>query len=114
MERLLAQELQLPGITGTPIQGPLTQEFGGKFYLGDVVAKVMPYVFAAAGMGLLLMLISAGFTFLTSAGDAKKLESGKQRLTSALMGFIIIFAAYWIVQILGKIFGIEEINKTFL
>lgn len=107
MQRVLAQNLTLPG-SSESISGPV--EFN---LISDVINKVIPYVFAAAGFGLLLMLLSAGFTFLTSAGDAKKLESGRGRLTASLTGFIVIFVAYWLVQILGKIFGIEGITKTF-
>lgn len=59
------------------------------------------------------MLISAGFSFLTSAGDAKKLEKGKQQLTYAVVGFLVIFVAYWLVQIAGFVFGIEEIGTIF-
>lgn len=81
--------------------------------VGDVIRTAIPYVFLFAGIALLLMLISAGFTLLTSAGDAKKLEQGKQKLTYALVGFLVIFSAYWIVQLAGIIFGIEEITTIF-
>lgn len=111
MESVFAQEVTLPWTEGTTTVKGFDLPFQD---LGDFVSQpVIKYVFAAAGIGLLLMLLSAGFTFLTSAGDAKKLESGKQRLTYAIVGFIIIFAAYWIVQMLGKIFGIGGIQESF-
>lgn len=109
--QLLAQQIELPWGQGSQIvQGVPNFNFNS---LSDIVVRVMPYVFAAAGIGLLLMLISSGFTFLTSAGDAKKLEKARQQLTYALVGFIVIFVAYWIVQIFGTIFGIREINTIF-
>lgn len=113
MRHLLAQALTLPGEWegGSTIEGPGGLKFTD---LGQLISQpVIQYVFAAAGMGLLLMLVSSGFTFLTSSGDAKKLESGKQRLTYSLVGFIVIFIAYWIVQLMGKIFGIAGIEETF-
>ncbi len=113
IEKVLAQSLKLPweGEGSPEITGPEGFQFNS---LGELVSQpVTQYVFAAAGIGLLLMLIRAGFSFLTSAGDAKKLEQGKQQLTYALMGFIVVFAAYWIVQILGKIFGITGIQDIF-
>ncbi|MBI3386006.1 hypothetical protein HY031_02890, partial [Candidatus Gottesmanbacteria bacterium] len=107
MTALLAQKIVLPwGDNSQAITG-LTLPFQS---LGDIMSRVMPYVFAAAGIGLLLMLIRSGFSFLTSAGDTKKLEQARQRLTYALVGFIVIFVAYWIVQIFGIIFGVKEIN----
>jgi hypothetical protein len=114
MEQIFAQELILPGISGTPmrLQGP--PGLGNKFpSIGSIISEAVPYILAFAGLGLLLMIIAAGFSMLTSAGDPKKLEAGKERLTNGLIGFFLIIAAYWIVQITGAIFGIEEIRALF-
>jgi len=100
------QSFTLPG--GTVVQGlaPFST-------IGGIVSRAVPFIFAFAGIGLLLMLLAAGFNFLTSAGDPKKLEAGKQRLTNALVGFLVIFTAYWAVQLAGLIFGVQEIQTTF-
>ncbi len=113
---LLTQNLTLPGVTGS-IKGPLGtlggSSIGSNFTIGGILSAAIPLVFAFAGLGLLLMLISAGYAFLTSAGDAKKMEQGKSRLTNALVGFILVFAAYWIVQLTGNIFGLQSITTIF-
>jgi hypothetical protein len=83
----------------------------GSVTLGGVVTAVLPYIFAAAGIALLLMIISGGFELLTSAGDPKKLDSGKQRLTNAVIGFIIIFVAYWLTQLAGIMLGLSTISS---
>jgi len=118
MEKLLA--LTIGGGNDGPgfqILGP-SQDAGGMFDLtsasiGDIVGKALGFVFAAAGIGLLLMIISSGFTLMMSAGDAKKAAAGKATLTNALIGFILVFAAFWIVQILGTILGWEGIFTIF-
>jgi hypothetical protein len=81
--------------------------------LGTIVTAGLQYVFAAAGIILLLMIISAGFELLTSAGDSKKMDAGRQRLTNAVIGFFIIFVSFWIVQIAGRIFGVQGIINIF-
>lgn len=114
MHRLLAQSFQIGEF---PINGP-TQN-GGAFSLsdakiGDIVGASLSYVFAFAGIGLLLMIIASGFSLILAAGDAKKMEKGKATLTNAIIGFIIIFAAFWIVQAAGVIFGWQNsINAIF-
>jgi hypothetical protein len=35
---------------------------------------------------------------------------GKQAATSAVIGFIIIFAAYWIIQIIETVTGLNILN----
>ncbi len=112
MQKLLVQNLTLPD--GTSIQGPLNIPGAGSDpTIGGILSAAVPLIFAFAGLGLLLMLLSAGYTFLTSAGDAKKMEQGKHQMTNALVGFFIVFAAYWIVQLIGTIFGLESITSVF-
>lgn len=119
MNTLLAQAIKLPGAGDTPVPINYPDEFkgfvfqGSKGNLGAILNQAIPLIIAFAGLGLLFMLISAGYTFLTSAGDAKKMEQGKQRLTLAITGFFIIFAAYWFVQIAGTIFGLKSITEVF-
>ncbi len=108
MVKIFAQSLSIGENT---IKGPDGFKFNT---IGDIFGKdTMTIIFGFAGFGLLLMIISAGFTLLTSAGDAKQLESGKQRLTYAIVGFLVIFVAYWVVQLAGKIFGVAEIQSVF-
>lgn len=111
METIFAQSLKMPGDRGpTEINGPLGNDITT---IGSIITQAIPYIFSFAGLALLLMLIMAGFDLLTSAGDTKKLEKGKQRLTYAILGILLIIVAYWIVQIVGKIFGIVEIQSVF-
>jgi len=111
MHHLLAQAIKLPGNNGGSTSISYPAEFKGFLFqgsqgtIGNILSNALPIVIGLAGLGLLVMLISAGYTFMTSAGDAKKMESGKQRLTYAIMGFFIIFGAYWVVQIVGIMFG---------
>jgi len=116
MNKILAQNLQIPwGTSGTTtIQGKLdTSNFGGKITLGSILSNALGYIFIFAGIGLLLMLLGSGFSFLTSAGDPKKMEKAKSQLTNAVVGFIIIFAAFWLVQAAGYIFGFKAIGTIF-
>lgn len=108
MEKIFAQTLQIDKYS---IKGPL--ENSGVTSVSGIITNIIPFVFAIAGIGLLLMILSAGFTLLTSAGDAKKMESGKSRLTSALIGFFIIFCAFWVVQLMGIMFGLTSITEIF-
>jgi hypothetical protein len=101
MTRLLAQ-LNIPGGSIPYPQGFL---YTGNQGIGSIISSAIPLVIGLAGLGLLLMIISAGYTLMTSAGDAKKMEMGKQRLTYAIVGFILVFGAYWAVQIIGVMFG---------
>ncbi|MBU1326601.1 pilin [Patescibacteria group bacterium] len=115
MENSLAQAIKLPGPNETPVPINYPAEYQGFSFssVADVVNKAIPLIFGFAGLALLLVVISAGFGLMTSAGDTKKLEAGKQRLTNGILGFIVIFVAYWAVQLAGKILGLTEIQTIF-
>jgi hypothetical protein len=73
--------------------------------LGSIINTFMPYIFAITGIILLFMIIFSGYSLLTSAGNPEGIEKGKKRLTAALTGFIIIFAAFWIWQLVSLFLG---------
>ena len=63
------------------------------------------YIFVLAGIALLIYLIWGGFELMTSVGKPEAMNQARGRITHAVVGFIIIFAAYWIVQLLEYILG---------
>ena len=75
--------------------------------VGQIVSKFLPYLFVFVGLILLAYLIMGGFGLMTSGGDPKKVQSAQGKVTSAVIGFFIIFVAYWITQILQSIFGLS-------
>jgi len=75
--------------------------------LGEIISALLPYIFAIAGIILFVFLVMGGFGLLTSGGDPEKAKNAQARITSALIGFLIIFLAYWLTQILEVIFGIS-------
>ncbi len=77
--------------------------------LGTIISALLPYLFALAGLMLLLYLIWGGFSLMTSAGDPKAVEQAKGKVTNALIGFLIIFVSFWLAQILQVIFGLPKI-----
>lgn len=73
---------------------------------GGIVSRVLEFAFPIAGLILFLILVWGGFEMLTGAATKKSLDAGKQRVTAALVGFFLLFATYWIGQLLEVIFGI--------
>jgi len=93
------------------IEGPTG--IGDRFpTLSSLVTNALPIIFSIAGAILFIYLIWGGFDFLTSMGDPKKAESGKNKITSAIVGFIIIFTAFWITQIIDYLFKLGIYNPV--
>ncbi len=81
--------------------------------VGSVISALLPYIFAISGIILLLFLISAGISYMTSKGDPKAISSAQARITYALIGFVIILLAYWGAQAAGLILGLGSISNIF-
>jgi len=75
--------------------------------IGDIISKVLPYVFVVAGLILLFMLILGGIQLMTSAGDPDKTKAGYGRIIHAFIGFIIVFVAYFVAQLAEVMLGID-------
>ncbi len=75
--------------------------------LGSVVSALLPYVYVFAGLALLIMLIWGGITLMTAAGDPGKTKDGYGKITAGLIGFAIIFVAYFVAQILEVVLMIK-------
>jgi len=96
----MATEITLPGYEDT----------GFKFEnatIGEIVGKLLPYIYVAAGLVLLLMLIAGGIGLMTAAGNPDKSKAAYGRITGALIGFLIIFISYFVALIVEKILGVK-------
>ena len=77
--------------------------------LGSFVSAVLPTVFVISGIILFVLIVFGGLMMVINAGsgDAKKAEQGKNALTAALLGMVVIFVGYWIIKIIEFITGVK-------
>lgn len=69
-----------------------------------LVNLIVSNLFVVAGIIFFLFLIVAGFKFIT--GGQKGAVDAKNIIQTALIGFIIMFSSYWIIQIVALLTGI--------
>lgn len=75
--------------------------------IGGIISALLPYLYVIAGLILFGAIIVSGFQYLFSAGDPKKTASAKGCLTNAIIGFLIIFISWWLIQIIEVIFHLD-------
>ena len=80
--------------------------------VGTLISAWLPNVYILGGILVLILIIASGFMWITNAGDIKKIEESQKILTFAIMGFIFLFASYWIIQIVQVLTGIPILNST--
>lgn len=65
---------------------------------------------AFAGMILVLLIIMGGYSMLMNPTNPQAQEAGKNRITWAIIGFFVVFSAYWIMQIIQVMFGFDVLG----
>lgn len=75
--------------------------------LAGLVSGLIPSIMLIAGIIFFIMIVIAGFGMIAGAGsgDAHASEKAKNFLTFAVIGIIIIFASYWVLEIINYVTG---------
>ena len=88
-------------VRAAPLELNYPEIFGQKITTETTLPEYIKYIFIFAlltvGLIFLSALVWTGITYLTSAGRPAKMAEAKERLGSAFLGVIIIFASYIIL-----------------
>lgn len=97
---------------GTTFLGDTRGELYRTDNISRYVAAIVTGAISIAGIILLFLLIGGGIAIISGAGksDPKTVEQGKKAATSALIGFIVVFSAYWIVKLIELVTGLSLIS----
>lgn len=99
---------------GAEASGVLPKPEGGgegDYSLNDIVRtaiKGSKIVLGMVGSLALLAFICGGVMFLISGGSSEKVEKGKQIIIGAVIGLIVVFTSYMIIQFTMDALGIEK------
>lgn len=72
-----------------------------------LISDILPNIFVLAGLVLLIYALFGGYLMITSGSDSHSFEQGQGVITNAIIGFVIIFASYWIIQIIQILTGVK-------
>ncbi len=72
---------------------------GGESELGNeelttTIGKLISALLSVLGVIFLLLIVWAGFTWMTAQGDPKKVDKAKDILITSVVGLIILLSAY--------------------
>lgn len=96
-----------PGPIKNPALRPSIQNFTGEQFLGEFLPNLITLGFIIASIALLFVLLIGGIEWITSGGDKSKVESARGRLTSALIGFLIVGSIFAIISVVENLLGID-------
>lgn len=105
--------LTIPGFGNIePTILPKGIQTGGLSGSGEIIISVLIQALIIGALGFaLFMLARAGFNMITSGGDKEKFTQGRERLRYSIIGLLIIFFSFFIINFFGNLFGIELIKR---
>jgi hypothetical protein len=62
--------------------------------LGSIAAAVIEAFLGLLGIIFLVLIITAGFKWMTAAGNEEKIQEAKETIFRAIIGLIIVVSAY--------------------
>ena len=82
--------------------------------IGGLISAILPNLYVAAGLILLFFLIFGGVMVILGAGkgESQQAEQGKKIVTRTIIGFLIIFLSYWIIQIVEIVTGVKIFSPS--
>lgn len=83
---------------GAGIAGASCGGASGSTGLTSIVGTVINILSVIIGIAAVIMIILAGFKYITSAGDASGVKSAKDTLTYAIVGLVLVALAQTIVR----------------
>lgn len=81
--------------------------------LGKLMSNALALLFFVAGLLAFVFIIIGGIQWITAGGDAKAASAARDRITAAVVGLLVVVAAFAITLILGQLFGINLFQFKF-
>ncbi|HSX58449.1 MAG TPA: hypothetical protein VLE47_04240 [Candidatus Saccharimonadales bacterium] len=81
--------------------------------LGQLMSNALALLFFFAGLLTFVFIVIGGIQWITAGGDVKAAQAARDRITAAVVGLIVVVAAFAITLILGQVFGINLFNFKF-
>jgi len=84
----------------------------GNLTIPNIVSSAIQLILVVAALIAFIFLIVGGIRWITAGGDKEKTAKAQQTLTAALVGLVIVFAAWAIMSLIEKFFGITIFKLT--
>lgn len=80
----------------------------------NIISRIIGVLTIVAGIWFVFQFIIGAYGFLTAGGDSKKMGEAASKITSAIIGLIVVVAAYALISLLGALLGFEILQPQKL
>ena len=105
MLNLLAQTVNLKPTGDFAALGNLT--------ISEIISGLIVLILIIASIVFFFILVVGGIRWIASGGDKAQTEGARSQITAALVGLVIVFAAWAIIEMINLFFGINIFELNF-
>ncbi len=98
------------GGEGKMLEDPTTPVYWFASFISNIIGVMIIVGF----IWLLFSLLSGAISWLSSGGDKTKLQEAQKKITSSLVGLVIVIAAIFIVKLVEIILSIKILSFSDL
>lgn len=77
----------------------------------NIIQVAITLILIIATIAALGVIIFAGIRWIASGGDKEKLQGARNMITYALVGLVVIFLSYFIINTIGSFFGVKLLGR---
>lgn len=104
----------IPGPDGksTTIEAPSGIPTGGLGTDGaSLIALIITFLIIGAALLALGFIVYGGILWTSSGGDKHKIETARKTIIYAVVGLIVAFMAFFIINLTGSVFSLDLIGN---
>ncbi|MCK4588584.1 hypothetical protein KAT60_02085 [Candidatus Woesebacteria bacterium] len=99
--------------------GPLGLEdkraWEGGLIFNQFISSAIGLMTVIATIWLTFLIIAGAYGIMSAGGDKAQLEAARKRLSSGVVGFVVVIMAVFIIRFIGSLLGLEDIlNPAYL
>lgn len=88
---------------------PERGESGGA--LGNLVKNTITIFFSVGALGFVIMFLWGAVNWILSGGDKEKIAGARKRITTAIIGLVLLSLTFVVMLVIGQILGIKSLYE---
>ena len=97
---------------GPPLEGLGTYASPGDTaptIFAQFISTIIGLMTVIAAIWFVFLLVGGAIGIMTSGGDKMALESARKRMTTGVIGFVVVVLAMFIMDLVASLLGVENI-----
>lgn len=79
---------------------------GGTGFVGDLLSVIITLILVVGAVYFFFQLLTGAVAWIGSGGDKAKLQEAQAKLLNAVIGLVLLFAAWAIIRLIQTVLGV--------